>query len=140
MSCKDKKICCVINSRKISLSVQENPLSAVLPSSLELNFNLVSKGRGKTALLSMEINELCEGKGDTLTFAAKKGLKEKVKIKNCSTFNNQCQEWESLVFHPIGLSLTFFQYKNPHFHGRGEEGFKKDFSSVLVAFVNVSKS
>lgn len=41
----------IIKSQKISLSAQQNPHLAVLPPSLELKFNLVSKWRGKTCII-----------------------------------------------------------------------------------------
>lgn len=48
---KGQKTWGIIKSQKISLRVQQNHRLAVLPPSLELKFNLVSKGRGKTCII-----------------------------------------------------------------------------------------
>lgn len=104
-----QETCSVINSQKISLSIQENPHSAVLPPSLELKFNLVSKGRGKTCIIKRGNQRTMWRKRSHPHFCSPEGLKEKLKIQNCSALTRHCWEWERWMFHPRGLSLPFFQ-------------------------------
>lgn len=101
---KEQETWGIIKSQKISLSVQQNPHLAVLPPSLKLKFNLVSKGRGKTCIIKHRNQWTVWRKRSQPLLAAQKVKKEKVKIYDSSALTLSVGNGTGAC-HPTDLSL-----------------------------------